>query len=57
MNTPSPVGPGEVLLIGIACIVAVMPMAAAFGAWLRHKRRAALNAEARRSKGAKRGQG
>lgn len=33
------IGPSEVLLIGIACIVAVMPMAAALGAWLRHKRR------------------
>jgi hypothetical protein len=32
------VGPGEVLLIGIACIVAVMPVAAAFGAWLRRRR-------------------
>lgn len=39
MNTASPVGPGELLLIGIACIVAVMPLAAAFGAWLRRRRR------------------
>lgn len=36
------IGPSEALLIGIACIVAVMPMAAAFGAWLRHKRRGRL---------------
>jgi hypothetical protein len=36
------IGSGEVLLIGIACIVAVMPMAAAFGAWLRHRRRGRL---------------
>jgi hypothetical protein len=42
MSNPSPVGPGEVLLIGIACIFAMMPVAAAFGAWLRRKRRGRL---------------
>jgi hypothetical protein len=33
------IGPGEVLLIGIACLLVVMPLASAFGAWLRHRRR------------------
>lgn len=32
------IGAGEALLIGIACIVAVMPVAAAFGAWLCRRR-------------------
>jgi uncharacterized protein (TIGR03382 family) len=33
------IGASEALLIGIACIVAVMPMAAVLGAWLRRRRR------------------
>ncbi len=33
------IGPSEALLVGIACVVAAMPMAAALGAWLRWRRR------------------
>jgi len=33
------VGPGEVFLIGAACLLVVMPIAAAMGAMLRRHRR------------------
>jgi hypothetical protein len=33
------VGPGEVFLIGVACLLVVMPIASAVGAVLRRRRR------------------
>jgi len=37
------VGPGEVFLIGVACLLVVMPIASAVGAMLRRRQRGKLS--------------
>ncbi|GIV85341.1 MAG: hypothetical protein KatS3mg052_2348 [Candidatus Roseilinea sp.] len=39
MGTMTTVGPGEAFLIGVACLLVVMPIASAVGIALRRRRR------------------